>query len=255
MHGEAFKDFRNDERCRHGGFSLPALIFCEKREALFGIARLDLQNGGNKQLRVGLAGVVQHPVGQTVLNDIAALHHHHAMGKKPRNREVMRDDDNGKAEIVDEATNQIEQTRLHRNIETTCRLIHEDKARRGDKVAGDLEALAHAAREGARLVVDTVGADFHPLQPFAGRLTDIAVMPVAHGHQPLANIRASRHRHAQPICGVLVHETPVGPHQETPFGFSHVVKVTHGAVAHAIFHAACRWHQPGRNAVEKGRLA
>ncbi|MND47991.1 hypothetical protein D3C80_388990 [compost metagenome] len=206
-------------------------------------------------MRVGLAWIVQHPVGQAVLDDIAALHHHHAVRQQPCDCEIMGDDDNGETEIIDEAADQIEQTRLHGDIEATGRLIHEDEARRGDEVAGNLQALAHPTREGAGLVVDTVGADFHPLQPFAGRLPDIAVMPVADSHQPLADIGAGRNRHAQSIRRVLVHETPVGPHQETPFGLAHMVEITHRAVAHAIFHAAGRWHEPGGNAVEQCRLA
>ncbi len=80
-------------------------------------------------------------------------------------------------------------------------------------------------------------------------------MPVANCHQPLADVCTGRNRHSQPVCRVLMHEAPVGAHQETPFGLTHMVEIAHRAVAHAIFHAACRWHQPGGNAVEERGFA
>ncbi|MNL83479.1 hypothetical protein D3C87_2111410 [compost metagenome] len=50
------------------------------------------------------------------------------MGKQPRDRQIMGDDDNGEAEIVDETTHEIEQACLHRHIEATGRLVHEDES-------------------------------------------------------------------------------------------------------------------------------
>src|SRR5437870_1760142 len=48
---------------------------------------------------------------------------------------------------------------------------------------------------------------------------------------------------------------PVGAHQKTPFGLAHMIEVAHRAIAHAIFHAARRWHQPGGNAIEQRGFA
>ena len=60
----------------------------------------------------------------------------------------------GEAELGDEAAQQVEQARLHRDVEAAGRLVHEDEPRLGDEVARDLQALAHAAGIGARRVVD-----------------------------------------------------------------------------------------------------
>jgi hypothetical protein len=73
---------------------------------------------------------------------------------------------------------QVEQPRLHRDIETAGRLVHEDEPRPGDEIARDLQPLAHAARKGARLVVDPVFIDFDPAEPVGRGFADIAVMPV-----------------------------------------------------------------------------
>ena len=57
---------------------------------------------------------------------------------------------------------QVEQARLHRDVEAAGRFVHEDQARARDQVAGDLQPLLHAAGEGARQVVDAVGIDLDP---------------------------------------------------------------------------------------------
>ena len=98
----------------------------------------------------------------------------------------------GEAEIGDQAAQQVEQARLHRDVEAAGRLVHEDQARPGDEVAGDLQALAHAAGEGARLVVDAVGVDLDAAEPVERRGADAAVVAVADRHQPLADIGAGR---------------------------------------------------------------
>ena len=59
-------------------------------------------------------------------------------------------------------------------------------------------------------------------------------MAIAQRHQPLADVAAGRHVHAQPARGVLMHEAPVGAHQRSAFGLAHAGKVAHGAVAAAI---------------------
>ena len=112
------------------------------------------------------------------------------------------------------AAQEVEQPRLYRYIEAAGRLVHEHQARPGDEIAGDLQALTHAAREGARLVVDAIGFDLDPPEPVDRSGADAAVMPVADRHQPLADIGAGRDAHAQAIGRVLVDEAPVGAHQE-----------------------------------------
>ena len=140
--------------------------------------------------------LVEHPVGQALLDDEAVLHHHHAVRQKPGNREVVRDDDRRKAEVLHEATQQVEQTCLHRDVEAAGRLVHEDEARGRHQIARDLQALAHAAGKGARLVVDAVETDLDPAEPVARRLADPAIVPVTDRHQALADIGAGRDRHA-----------------------------------------------------------
>jgi hypothetical protein len=80
-------------------------------------------------------------------------------------------------------------------------------------------------------------------------------VPVPDGHQPLADVGAGRHRHAQAVGRVLVDEAPVGAHQEAPLGLAHVIEVAVAAVTHVVFDAAGGRHQPGGQAIQQRRLA
>src|SRR6218665_1028355 len=81
--------------------------------------RLDLKDRGNEKLGIGLARIVQNPVGQAMFDDVAALHHHHPVGKKPCYGEVVCHDDDREAQIGDEITDEVKQAGLNGHIETT----------------------------------------------------------------------------------------------------------------------------------------
>jgi hypothetical protein len=116
------------------------------------------QDRGHEQLGVGVLRIVEHLVGQALFDDAAGVHHQHAMRQQARDAEVVRDDDDAARPGGDEAAQQVEQPRLHRDVEAAGRLVHEDQARLRHQVARDLQALAHAAGEGAG-VVDAGGVD------------------------------------------------------------------------------------------------
>ena len=68
----------------------------------------------------------------------------------------MGDNHRRKAKPAHQPAHEIEQAGLDRNIKATRWLIHEDEARRGHKIAGNLQALPHAAGIGPGAVIDTV---------------------------------------------------------------------------------------------------
>ena len=81
------------------------------------------------KLRVGLARIVEHLVGQAGLDHLAALHHHDAMRQQPCDSEIVGDDHGREPELGDQPAQQVEQPRLHRHVEAAGRLVHEDQAR------------------------------------------------------------------------------------------------------------------------------
>lgn len=48
-------------------------------------------------------GVVEHLVGQALLNDAAALHDHQPIGEQPNDGKVMGDDDDSDTEFADKS--------------------------------------------------------------------------------------------------------------------------------------------------------
>src|SRR5690606_23809457 len=88
-----------------------------------------LQDRGDEQLRVGGLGVVEHAVGEPLLDDAAVLHDDRAVRDEARDREVVRHDDDGEPEVGHERADEVEQARLHRHVEAARRLVHEDEAR------------------------------------------------------------------------------------------------------------------------------
>eukprot|EP01132_Coremiostelium_polycephalum_P009853 gene9854-12088_t len=50
-------------------------------------------------------------------------------------------------------------------------------------------------------------------------------MPVADGHQPLADIGTGGDCHPQPIGRILMHETPIGAHEKAAFRLAQPVEI------------------------------
>ena len=79
----------------------------------------------------------------------------------------------------------------------------------------DLQPLQHAAREGARHVINAVGVDLNLGQPVDRLLANVAVVSGALRHEPFADIATGSDIHAQVLPRVLMHEPPVGTVQRT----------------------------------------
>ena len=65
-------------------------------------------------------------------------------------------------------------------------------------------------------------------------------MALADGHQPLADIGAGRHPHAQAVARVLVDKSPIGAHQQAPLGLADAVDVQ------VLTQAVAKDNPPGR---------
>ncbi len=74
----------------------------------------------------------------------------------------------------------------------------------------------HAAGIGFRRIIDTVGRYFDPLQPRRRSFANLAVVPPADRHQPLADIGSRRNGHPQTHRRVLMHIAPIGAEQKAP---------------------------------------
>ena len=71
-------------------------------------------------------------------------------------REVVRDEEIGQAELALQVAQQIEHLRLDRDVERGDRLVADDQLRVRRERAGDADALPLAAGELVRIAVDEV---------------------------------------------------------------------------------------------------
>src|SRR5262249_7036742 len=124
-----------------------------------------------------------------------------------------------------------------------------------DKVAGDLKPLTHPAGVGVRRVVDPPDIDLDAAEPVARSATDLTVMTPADRHQPLADIGARGHAHAQTHSGILLHVAPIGAKQERARRLAERGKAARRSIAHAIEHAAARWSELRGEKLQQSRFA
>ena len=88
------------------------------------------------------------------LDDLAGVHHVDAVGVAGDDAEVVRDDDDGRAELAAQAGHDFQHLRLNRHVERRRRLVGEQQLRVAGHGHGDHHALSHTTGELVRVVVD-----------------------------------------------------------------------------------------------------
>ena len=121
-------------------------------------AALGVRHGREQEPRIGVLRVEQHRVGRALLDDPAAVHHEHLIGHVARARDVVRDVEEGDAELPLELQDQVEDADPDRDVEHRDGLVGQDHARLDRQGARDRDALALPARELVRVLLrDLVG--------------------------------------------------------------------------------------------------
>jgi hypothetical protein len=243
--------FRRERHWRRREFTMPprmcmVKVLRHRRQRRRGmVIGLDLQDGGNEKLRVGRARIVKHPVGQTGFDHLPSFI---TIIRCDSSRATARSwvtTTTARPRSLTSPRKQIEQPRLHRDIETAGRLVHEDQPRIGDQVAGDLQPLPHAAGERR-----AAGRRSGRSRSRRGRASRSRFRGYCRngGRRPPSAVR--RHwRRRTPSCAirrrVLVHEAPVGAHQEAPLGLAPSCRDRASCtVAHAVADRARGRRQP-----------
>ena len=103
------------------------------------------------RVRMQRRGVDRALVGD--LHDLAEIHHGDAVGDVLHHAEVVRDEQEGQAKLALQILQQVDDLRLHRNVERGDRLVADDEARAQHQRAGDADALPLAAGEFVRETV------------------------------------------------------------------------------------------------------
>ena len=100
--------------------------------------------------------VLEDLFGGAVLDHVAAVHHEDVLAHLGDDAEVVRDHDDGGVQPLLQVAHEVEDLRLDRDVERGRRLVGDEQFRIARERHGDHDALAHAAGELVRIVVDAV---------------------------------------------------------------------------------------------------
>ena len=96
----------------------------------------------------------EHALGGAALDQARRIHHVHAVGVARDDAEIVRDDDDRDAEPARQVLHQLEDLRLDGDVERGGRLVGDEQLRIAGKPDRDHHALAHAAGELMRILVE-----------------------------------------------------------------------------------------------------
>ena len=116
----------------------------------------EVRDGIQEQLRVRVPGRGEQLLGRRLLDDRAAVHHHDAVGHVGDDTHVVGDQDDRGAESVAEIEQQLQDRRLHGDVEGRRRLVGDDDVGVARDRHRDDDALLLAAGQLVRVVVDAV---------------------------------------------------------------------------------------------------
>src|SRR6266480_3894906 len=125
------------------------------REARAPRACRDARNGRHQARGIGVLRRMEHVADRTDLDDAARIHDRDAIGGLGDDAHVVRDQHHRRAAFARDALHEHDDLRLHRHVERRGRLVGDQQDRlRGERERDD-HALAHAAGELVRIVVET----------------------------------------------------------------------------------------------------
>src|SRR4029077_11837445 len=109
------------------------------------IARLRHRHGGEERESVGVLRRGEDLAFLRRLDDLAEIHHRDAMRHMLDDGEVMADEEKGEAELLLQVLQEIDDLRLHRDVERGDGLVANDEIGLRRERASDADALALAA--------------------------------------------------------------------------------------------------------------
>jgi hypothetical protein len=106
---------------------------------------------------IGMAGIVEDLAHIAGLHHLARIHHHHLVAQFRDQPQIVGDDDHGRLQFALQFAQQMDDLRLHGDVERRRRLVRQQQRRVHQKRHRDAGALAHAAGEMVRILVDARG--------------------------------------------------------------------------------------------------
>ena len=125
------------------------------RQRLVARRRIEPRHRREQRARVVVLRTIEDVVDGALLFELASLHHEHAVRQPGDHAEIVGDQDDRRVEArACRPSQQIEDLRLHRDVERGGRLVGDQQLRAAAAGHRDHHALAHAARELVRIAVE-----------------------------------------------------------------------------------------------------
>ena len=112
-----------------------------------------------------------------LFDDPALVHDGHFIAEIAHHAQVVGDKEQGEVEVGLQLAEQVEDLRLHADVECGDRLVGDDERRAQGQGAGNADALSLAAREGVRIAARISGVESHALHQLAHALVAVARRP------------------------------------------------------------------------------
>ena len=146
-------------------------------------------------------------------HDLAEVHDRDPVGDVANDREVVRDEEVGEAEVVLEPGEQVDDLGLDRDVERRDRLVEDDQLRVEREGARDADPLPLPAGELVREAVRVLRAEPDRPQELLDATPPFlpAVEPV--DPERLADDLAHRHARVERRVRILEHDLDVAPHR------------------------------------------
>ena len=146
------------------------------------------------------------------LDQLAEIHHRHAVADVLHHGEVVGDEQVGEAELALQVLQQVDDLRLDRDVEGGDRLVAHDQVGIDRERPGDADPLALAARELVRIAPRMLGQQADDGQKLAGALLALGLgVQAVHGHR-LDQDLAHGHARIERGVGVLEDDLHVAAH-------------------------------------------
>ena len=137
------------------------------------------------------------------LDDVAEVHHRDAVGDVVDDREVVGDEDVGQTELLAQLLHQVDDLRLHRDVQGAHRFVRDDERGVRRERAGDADALALTAGELVRITRGVLGLEADAVEEVLDALLALLPRePEVQLHRTLDEL-LDRHARVQGAEGVL----------------------------------------------------
>ena len=168
-----------------------------------------------QRLRVRVQRRREQLVGRGLLDDLAEVHDRDAVAEELDGREVVRDEEAGEAEVALEVAQQVEDRRLHRDVERRDGLVGDQQRRLHGEGAREADALALPAGELVRVAMPELGPQADLLEERDDPLVERASPGDPVQPERLADDRSGRHPRVERRVRILedhVHLAAQRPH-------------------------------------------